>query len=155
MTSTGPPDYTTREMFVFEGVDYDMLPEGYIKEKNNDCNALHFRCIENTILMNHVCGWNYHTYYFEEYSGPCEIELRNCFHRLKNNFPIKGNNMRNNYIYYNGEGRNCVHYARMGGNMLENYFGAGRRSIFKKLGLDRKPYKVRFHVVPDYKYEVS
>jgi hypothetical protein len=48
-------------------------------------------------------------------------------------------------VYYNGEGYDCKYYVRMGGNMMDAYFGNGTyRRMINFDQIRNLPYKVRF-----------
>ncbi|KAL0860786.1 hypothetical protein ABMA27_009330 [Loxostege sticticalis] len=141
-TSTAKPGATTRALFYFEGVDYDLMPEN-LHEKNNDCHAHYLWCIQDHTLLNTICAYNFNTGYLETYYSQCEVEVQNCRWRKRNKYSFKGDHMFQgksinflglHELYYNGEGFKCMQYARMGGDPVENYFrmGARRRKLNQK-----------------------
>ncbi|RVE49618.1 hypothetical protein evm_005750 [Chilo suppressalis] len=109
-----------------EGVDYDLMPpEMY--ERNHDCRANYHVCIRYSSIISPVCGYDWYSGYFDDYHTPCEIDLLNCHYKLTRGWGQYGIHYMNNYIYYNGEGHTCEYYVRMGGNMMDAYFGENAR----------------------------
>ncbi|XP_028037418.1 uncharacterized protein LOC114248400 [Bombyx mandarina] len=113
-TTTVAPDIIETTLFnryVFEGVDYDVLPQN-LRDLYNDCYGQNIRCVRHRTDHYPVCGYNLKSGYYDDYYGPCEIELQNCYYRVKKGYGIYGTDYKNDIIFYNGEGYNCIYYLR-------------------------------------------